>query len=173
MASRSKSDGSNISPTNRIRQKHSVLSVSLHLPSDLVMLEGRLFLLAGLATKLHALLPSLQISYCVNKVLLTPSGWLCRKAILAKLLVWVKVILLKTGHNCFSLLSLILKHRKYCQFESGFDILWRRDKLTKGKEFSKCTGNLTWGFFEMASVFLTSLWKPEWEDVQKSKQMRV
>lgn len=56
----------------------------------------------------HALFSSLQNSYCVNKVLLIPSGWLCRKAVLAKLLVWVKVILLKTGHNCFSLLSLIL-----------------------------------------------------------------
>lgn len=75
------------------------------------MLEGKLFFLAGLATKLHALFSSLQNSYCVNKELLTPSGWLCRKAILAKLLVWVKVILLKTGHNCFSLLSLILSTR--------------------------------------------------------------
>lgn len=127
------------------------------------MLEGKLFLLAGLARKKwHALFSSLQDSYCVNKVLLIPSGWLCRKTILAKLLVWVKVILLKTTHNCFSLLSWMLSTGNSAKFEPGLGVLRWQDKLAKGKEFSKCRGNLTWRFFEPASVFLTLLWR-EWK----------
>lgn len=66
------------------------------------------FFWLALLWKSHALFSSLQNSSCVNKVLLIPSGWLCRKAILTKLLVWAEIILLKTGHNCFSLLSLML-----------------------------------------------------------------
>lgn len=145
-------------------------SISLQIPKKLVMLEGKLFLLAGLARKKwYALFSSFQDSYCVNKVLLIPSGWLCRKTVLAKLLVWVKVILLKTAHNCFSLSSLMLSTGNSAKFESGLGVLHWQEKLTKGKEFSKCRGNLTWHFFEPASVFLTLLWR-EWEDMRKSKQ---
>lgn len=128
------------------------------------------FWLALLEKKWHALFSSLQDSYCVNKVLLIPSGWLCRKTTLAKLLVWVKVILLQTAHNCFSLL--MLSTGNSANPEPGLGILCWQDKLAKGEEFSKCRGSLTWHFFGPAPVFLTLLWG-EREDLRKWNQMRI
>lgn len=97
-----------ISQTNPIRQNAPYTPFHSKSQRNLWCWRASYFFWLALLQKSHALFSSLQNSYCVNKVLLIPSGWLCRKAILAKLLYWVKVILLKTSHNCFSLLSLIL-----------------------------------------------------------------
>lgn len=93
------------------------------------------------------------------------------KLFLAKLLVWVKVILHKTGHNCFGLLSWMLSTGNIASLSQNLAFCEGRTSWPKVKNSVNARG--IWPGSSMSQLLYSWPCSKENGKIRKSKQMRV